>query len=71
LLIFEDGYVKLSDFGLSKQLDPNQKYYMKVGTQDYFAPELVMGGECTTHIDLWALGVVAYELSNYVYPFKS
>ena len=44
---------------------------MRVGTRMYFAPEVVMGTECTKKVDLWALGILTYELSNLSFPFAN
>jgi len=60
VLVFEDGYVKLSDFGLSRDLKQTNQERMRVGTRMYFAPEIVMGTECTKKVDIWALGVLTY-----------
>jgi serine/threonine protein kinase len=35
----------------------------------YFAPEMVLKGQHSREIDLWSLGVMAYELSNFFLPF--
>jgi serine/threonine protein kinase len=69
LLVFEDGYVKLSDFGLSMHLQPREKFFSVVGTPAYFSPEMVLKDGCTTTSDLWSLGILAYELSNNECPF--
>lgn len=42
---------------------------MHVGTMEYFAPEMLLGREYNQSIDLWALGVLAYELTNFCLPF--
>ena len=69
ILLFDDGYAKLADFGVSKQLKENIPCTFQNGTVRYFAPEMIFGTECKRHIDLWALGVLAYQLSNYAFPF--
>ena len=70
ILIFEDGYIKLSDFGASRQLNKGQKYYSSNGTPLYFAPEVAYKQDCGKELDLWTLGVLAYELSNFAAPFQ-
>jgi len=37
----------------------------------FFAPEMALGDECRRYVDLWALGVLAYELANLSFPFCS
>jgi serine/threonine protein kinase len=70
LLVFEDGYVKLSDFGLSTEIKGGPREFEKVGTTLYFAPELVRELPCGKALDLWTLGILAYELSNFASPFS-
>ena len=38
VLLFEDGYAKLTDFGISKKLNPNSKTHLKSGSPLYLAP---------------------------------
>ena len=70
ILLFADGYAKLADFGVSVMLKKNTPCTFKSGTKRYFAPEMVMGTECKRYVDLWAMGVLAYQLSNFCYPFR-
>ena len=71
ILLFADGYAKLADFGVSVLLKKNTPCTFRNGTKRYFAPEMVMRTECKRYVDLWALGVLAYELSNFVSPFRA
>jgi serine/threonine protein kinase len=64
-LVFEDGYVKLADFGLSRILKGESERFEKLGMPFYFSPELVLESECGLSMDLWSLGVLAYELGNF------
>lgn len=43
----------------------------KVGTPFYLAPELWKNQKCTKASDIWALGVILYELCNHDYPFPA
>ena len=58
--------VKLLDFGIARLLDVDADGLTQTGapvlTPDYAAPEQVAGGEITTATDVWALGVLTYEL---------
>lgn len=63
--------VKLLDFGVARPKDDSnitQSNFM-VGTPEYLAPEQVTGGELTASSDLWALGVLLYEMLSCKTPF--
>ena len=62
--------MKLSDFGLAKEIPP-EKSRTEAGTPAYYAPEMIMNEGYGREIDLWMLGVLAYELSNYCTPFTT
>ena len=60
ILIFENGYVKLTDFGLAKELRPDELSKTEAGTSFYYAPEMVLRVGYYKYIDLWAIGIFAY-----------
>jgi serine/threonine protein kinase len=68
-------HVKLLDFGLAKRLDRGKEQKNKrasmvlVGTPDSMAPEQVRGESLGPGTDLWAVGVLLYELCTGVRPF--
>ncbi|KAG5505731.1 hypothetical protein JKF63_05067 [Porcisia hertigi] len=67
-----DGAVKLGDFGVSKLLQPASPLATTfVGTPFYLCPELCMGNPYSFGADVWALGVVLYELYCLKLPFAS
>jgi len=60
------GQVRITDFGLARRSEekggePPPRGY-PVGTLGYMAPEQLAGGEATVRSDLYALGLVLYEL---------
>jgi hypothetical protein len=71
---------KVLDFGLAKALDPGPGASgsttmattagMLVGTVEYMAPEQLAGDEVSPGWDVWALGVIAYEMVTGVHPFR-
>lgn len=55
--------VKVMDFGLARSLEGNTSLAgRKVGTPDYMAPELLAGGRATVASDIYALGLVMFEM---------
>ncbi len=65
IMVNEAGQVKLLDFGIAKLIDPNaaaRATHTTAFTPDHAAPEQVEGGRITTATDLYALGVVLYEM---------
>lgn len=73
ILIGEDGHIKLTDFGLSKEgLDEkNPKAYTFCGTTEYLAPEIIKNQGYNKAVDYWSLGTVLYEMISGVSPFFS
>jgi serine/threonine-protein kinase len=67
ILVDADGAPKLLDFGIAKVLDDTEaeaptQTAARLLTPDYAAPEQVSGAPVTTATDVYALGVVLYEL---------
>ena len=63
LLITENNKIKICDFGISKQLGPNNNYAnTTIGTLYYCAPEIFDKKPYNNKIDIWSLGCVIYEL---------
>ena len=74
LMIMKDGTVKLTDFGIAKDLDVTQLTATNntVGTASYMSPEQCRGERNLTHkSDLYSLGVVLYELLVGAKPFDA
>ncbi|KAF8682201.1 Protein tyrosine kinase [Rhizoctonia solani] len=63
--------LKLTDFGLSRFIDPdNPKLTTRCGSEEYAAPEIIMGSPYDgRETDAWACGVVLFALSTGVLPF--
>ncbi|MCC7381715.1 MAG: protein kinase [Deltaproteobacteria bacterium] len=76
----EDVFVKLLDFGIAKlgssdeprpSNEPNTSPNMVMGTPEYIAPEQAMAAEVSSPADVYALGVIAFELFTGRLPFVS
>src|SRR5262249_40883225 len=71
LMVTEDG-VKILDFGLAKFADALQLTLpgSTVGTIAYMSPEQARGEEADPRSDIWALGIVMFEMLTGETPFK-
>lgn len=69
IMIEENGYLKLIDFGVSKKLI-NETTKTTVGTTLYMAPEIIQRLEYGVSVDWWALGVVTYALATGYMPYQ-
>ena len=66
------GQVKVLDFGLSTHNDePDSDLAGTAGTLAYMAPEILTGGFPSEAADLYAVGIMAYELFAGVHPYYS
>ena len=72
LHVDQNGRVKLVDFGIAKSVEWNKTQAGLVkGTAYYMAPEQIMGNPVTFRTDIWAFGVVLFEmLSGGKRPFQ-
>ncbi|HVN04151.1 MAG TPA: serine/threonine-protein kinase [Bryobacteraceae bacterium] len=67
------GRVKLLDFGIARLTRGSHltRAGMLIGTLENLAPEQVSGGEAGVRSDIWALGVLLYEMVTARVPFES
>ncbi|MCQ2000184.1 protein kinase domain-containing protein [Arthrobacter zhaoxinii] len=72
LLIMPDGKVKITDFGIARLADqvPLTATGQVMGTAQYLAPEQATGQQATGSSDIYALGVIGYELLAGRRPFS-
>jgi serine/threonine-protein kinase len=69
-----DDFVKVLDFGVAKLSDLDHTATsagMILGTPHYMSPEQALGHEVDPHTDVWAAGVVLYELLSGQVPFTA
>jgi tetratricopeptide (TPR) repeat protein len=72
VLIESDGTAKLMDFGIARSVATRMTSEGEiVGTVFYLAPELALGQEFDGRADLYALGVMLYELTTGDLPFAA
>ena len=72
IMLLHDGRVKLVEFGLARQPGDTTVTLMGalVGEPAYMAPEQLRGQPATPQSDLWALGVLLYEMLAGHPPFE-
>jgi len=71
-LLHSLGTIKMADFGWSVHAPSNRRQTM-CGTLDYLPPEMLKGpfGAYDNSIDIWSLGILAYELCSGRPPFET
>ncbi len=74
VLIADDGRIKVADFGLAKAVSADTQHTatsgVLIGTVSYLAPELVVSGAADARADVYAAGVVLYELLTGAKPHE-
>jgi eukaryotic-like serine/threonine-protein kinase len=72
IMIRNDGVVKLTDFGIAQMLD-HQRLTVTgqlLGSPAYMSPEHVEGGKLDFRTDVFAAGIVLYQLTTGELPFR-
>ena len=62
ILIGEDGYLRLIDFGFATKMQRGDKKFDLCGTPEYLAPEMIFHRGYDKSVDYWSLGILLYEL---------
>uniref|UniRef100_A0A8C2D8Q4 Ribosomal protein S6 kinase n=1 Tax=Cyprinus carpio TaxID=7962 RepID=A0A8C2D8Q4_CYPCA len=71
ILLDEEGHIKVTDFGLSKEaIDHDKRAYSFCGTIEYMAPEVVNRRGHTQSADWWSFGILMFEMLTGSLPFQ-
>jgi NIMA (never in mitosis gene a)-related kinase len=72
IILTPKDQIKLIDFGVAKVLD--QAFNLAstfAGTPNYMSPELVQGNKYSFASEVWAIGIILYELMTFKRPFDA
>src|SRR5687767_216300 len=80
VMVTPEGWIKILDFGLAKRLqerpEEDSRHELNLtatglvlGTPNYLPPEVLVGGKADARSDVWALGVMLYEMVTGKLPF--
>ena len=69
IMIDGDGNVRIADFGLA--VAAGDTTASRAGTPQYMAPELLAGGQASVRTDIYALGLVLFELFTGRRPYEA
>ncbi|XP_024516614.1 serine/threonine-protein kinase AtPK2/AtPK19 isoform X1 [Selaginella moellendorffii] len=71
ILLDADGHVKLTDFGLAKEIEESDRTNSYCGTVEYMAPEILLSKGHGKSADWWSLGILVYEMLHGMPPFTN
>jgi len=72
IFLDKNNNAKLADFGIARVLSSNKsKASTRIGTPAYMAPEIFEEKDYGTPVDIWALGIILYQLHTLELPFKA
>ena len=71
LLIRKNGSIAIGDFGFAKRLRGNERAFTICGTPDYLSPEVLLHKGGSYASDIWAFGVLIFEMLAGYPPFRA
>lgn len=72
ILVGDDDHVTIIDFGLARMETESERAFggrMLSGTPEYMAPEIIRGDAMTRAADIYAVGIIVYEMLTGTTPF--
>ena len=70
VLLADDGRIKLSDFGLARPISAQTSAGAVIGTVAYLSPELIAKGVADARSDVYAAGIMLFELLTGQQPYR-
>jgi eukaryotic-like serine/threonine-protein kinase len=71
VMVTTEGTVMVVDFGIARLAESSKTQSgLIIGTLGYMSPQLLRGGRAEARSDIWAVGVMLYELLAYQRPFN-
>ena len=70
VLLSDDGRIKVTDFGLARELSADTDTGSLVGTVAYLAPEVIKRGKTQTQSDIYSYGIMLFEMLTGKQPFS-
>lgn len=71
IILADDGRIKVTDFGLARELGTDTDTGSLVGTVAYLAPEVIRRGKTETSSDIYSFGIMLFEMLTGSQPYRA